>query len=219
MGNRKAAEAIILKWIKELDPTGHNLKITEENLKAMSDLDFDRYMQAIESGQDFVSMNYENLKKSGITVENNLVVAEKMGHEFFERLWLTDPITQRLYLTPMRYLVIDLPVRRQVEMLAKKISIPEDNRHIDEMTDQVVGVSKGSSLTYPEMLILYAKGLDSSIVEFMKFRGGDTVAYQEMERSIRETGGVNLNMIPAGKVKATQTLSILLKGAHLDNNY
>lgn len=221
MSNRKAAETVILKWIGQLDPSGENVKLTKSFFADMDDRQFDKYMREIEAGTDYVSMNYENLNNSQITVDNNLKVAEAMGHMFFQKLWLTDAITGRTYLTPLPYLVVDLPVRRQTEMLSKKISIPEDNRHIDEMTDQPTGVSKGSSLTYPEMLVLYSRGLDQSITEMMKFRGGDEKAFQEMERAIRENGSVNLDALPVAntKVKSTQVMSTLLKGMHLDNNY
>lgn len=221
MGNRKAAEAIILKWVAELDPSGKNTQLTEQFFKDMDDEQFEVYMQRIESGLDFVSLVYENLKQSDISVDNNLRVAKLMKHEFFEKLWLTDAITGRTYLTPLEYLVIDLPVKRQIEMLSKKISVPDDNRHIDELTDQPTGVSKGASLSYPEMLVLYSKGLDQSILEMMKYRGGDTKAFLEMERSIRDTGGVDLKAIYRGdtKVKSTQVLNTLLKGMHLDNNF
>lgn len=221
MGNRKAAEAVILKWISELDPSGLNTEQTKTFFKDMSDVQFDEYINRLEQGLDFVSLVYENLKDSQISVDNNLRVAQLMKHEFFEKLWLTDAITGRTYLTPLEYLVIDLPVKRQVEMLTKKISIPDDNRHIDELTDQPTGVSKGASLSYPEMLVLYSKGLDQSIIEMMKFRGGDSKAFLEMERSIRDTGGVDLKAIDKGntKVKSTMVLSTLLKGMHLDNNF
>lgn len=221
MGNRKAAETVILDAVKRLDPSGKNLENTRNMLASMSDAQFDLYMQRMEREEDFISMNYENLTTSAISVENNLKVAEDVGHEFFEQIYATDASTGRTFLTPKKYIVIDLPVRRQIQMLVKKISVPDDNIHLDELTDQPTGVSKGGSLSYPEMLLLFSKGLQSSIVEFLKFRGGDLKAMDAMEKSIRETGEANIEYLSQSntKAKATQTMSTLLKGMHLDNNF
>lgn len=221
MGNRKAAEAVILKGLRLLDPSGKNAEMTKELFASMSDKQFDEYMIAIEEGRDYVSMVYENLQHSQITVENNLKAAEALGHDFWEQIWVTDSATGKAYLTPKKYMVIDLPVRRQIQMLKKKISIPDDNRHIDDLTDQPTGVSKGSSLSAPEIYVLYSKGMDKSIIEMIKYRGGDAKGMTAMDRSIRETGGVNLAFLDqqGTRVKSTQTLSTLLSGMHLDNNF
>mgnify|MGYP000994375955 FL=1 len=112
-------------------------------------------------------------------------------------------------------------MRRQIQTLVNKISIPEDNKHVDEMTDQPTGVSKGSSISFPEILVMYAAGHEKAIEEMIKVRGGDLKALQIMEKSIHETGGASLQVIgKAGtRVKSTETLAILMKGAHLDNNF
>lgn len=219
MANRKAFESTVLKWINELDPTGANGKFYKEMFSKMSDKDIEEYVTAIESGEDFVSLIYNNLKENGISVDNNLKVAEKMGHDFFERLRLTDPATGKEYLTPEKYMVLDLPVRRQAQMLKKKRGVPEDNRHVDELSGQPTGESKGSGISFPELLIMYSQGLDKSILEFMKLRGGDTRAYNAMERMIAETGSSNMEpILNAGtKTKSTETLSAFLKAMHLDN--
>lgn len=220
-GNRKAAERVILDAMTRLDPSGKNTEFYKTSFANMSDKDFDNYMDKLEKGEDYLSMNYENLANAQISVENNLKVAEQIGYHFFERIKTTDAATGKVYLTPKKYLVIDLPVRRQIQMLVKKIKVPEDNRHLDDLTDQPTGVSKGGSLSYPELLLMYSKGLNVSILEFIKFRGGDTKALQAMERSIRETGDANIEFLAQTptKVKSTQTLSVFLKGMHLDNNF
>lgn len=220
-GNRKAATAEILKWVSELDPSGTNTKLLSEMFSKMSESDFDAYMTAIEKGEDFVSLVYTNLAKSAITADNNLIVAEKMGHNFFQRLWLTDESTGLTYLTPQRYLTGHAPTRRQIQTLENKSSIPDDNKHLDDMTDQPTGASKGSSMSQPETLALVAQGYVRGIEELIKFRGGDLKAMNAMNRSIIETGGASMDRLSqAGTVvKATRTLSILLKGMHIDNNF
>lgn len=221
MANRKAAEQVILEGLSALDPSGENTKIMQTFFDGMTDRQFDDYMTAIAEGREYVSMVYANLEHSPITVDNNLAVAKKWGHNFFQRLKLTDPTTGMTMLTPLPYPVFDLPIRRQVQMLKEKISIPEDNKHIDDYTDQPTGVSKGSGISFPEMLVLYSNSLDRSIEEMIKFRGGDLTAMNAMDRSIAETGEANLDHIArlGTRVKSTQTMATLLKAMHLDNNF
>lgn len=222
MGNRAAAEAVILNGLSEVDPSKVNTKLMESFLKAMDDKAFEAYYKAIKEGNDFIPIVMENLNGIRITTQNNLRVAKAWGVEFFQRVWTTDPTTGTLYLTPKKYPVMHLPIRRQIQTLENKSSIPEDNKHIDEMTDQPTGVSKGSSMSFPESLVMYSQGYEKCILEFIKFRGGDLKLMTEMEKQIRDTGGVSMDSLSAmskTRVRSTLTLSTLLKGAHLDNNF
>lgn len=220
-GNRKAAEKVILEWVGKIDPSGKNVDSYKAMFSKMSDTQFDDYMKAIEDGKDYVSVIVDNLNGSVVSTDNNLKVAKEMGHDFFHRIWVTDPATGTVYLTNEKYLVVDLPVRRQIQTLVNKISIPEDNKHIDDLTDQPTGVSKGSSLSLPEILVLYAQGHDRAIEELIKFRGGDLTAMNAMDRQILETGGTSLDAIASHGTRptSTTTLATLLKGMHLDNNF
>lgn len=219
-GNRKAAEAVILSMVSEIDPTGKNTTFLKERFKAMSDKQFDVYMTAIEEGKDFVSLIAPNMEAHGISTENNISLAKKWGIKLFHRLWLTDPATGMTYRTNHEYLCVWLPVRRQIQTLKNKMSVPEDNKHVDDLTDQPTGVSKGSSLSFPELLALRAQGCDSTALELIKFRGGDLKAMIAMDKMIHETGGARMESFEHlnTRAKATLTYSTLLKGMHLDNN-
>lgn len=219
--NRKAAQEVILRMVKDLDPSGKNTAVYEDAFKRMNDAQFDNWMQAIEKNQDFVSLIVDNNNNNKVTIENNLKVAKKWGVKLFQRLWLTDPNTGMTYLTPLEYLVLHLPVRRQIQTLENKVSIPEDNKHVDEMTGQPTGPSKGSSISFPELQVLYGRGLDWSIQELIKFRGGDEKGMRELEKSVISSGGVSLEALKqlGTRNRSTVTLSIFLKGMMLDNNF
>lgn len=149
-----------------------------------------------------------------------MAVAEKIGHPLFERLWLTDPQTGTVYLTPHKYLVMDLLVRRQAQMLVKKSSIPENTRHVDELTGQVTGKSKGSKISFPELQAQLSQGLEQTLIEEIKVRGGDRVAQVEFDRQLIEEGQASLEEVTAGGgvTKATSNVAILLRGMKLDTN-
>lgn len=219
MANRKAAEAYILDWIGKLMPGSENVQLYKDLFAAMSDKQFDEFMGRLERKEVRLSAIAPNGADHGLSVERNLKLAKELGHNFFERLWLTDPVTGKTYLSPISYLIIDLPLRRQAQLLAKKISIPEHNKSVDDYTGQPTGASQGSKLSYPELQILAAAGLDQSIVEMIKFRGGDTKAFDAMNTMISQTGGASMEGIEAlGTLpRSTETLSTWLTCAHLKN--
>jgi hypothetical protein len=101
----------------------------------------------------------------------------------------------------------------------KKISIAEDNNSVDDYSGQPTGKSQGSKLSYPELQILAAMGLDANITEMMKFRGGDTKAFDAQNRQISETGTTSQESIMhlGGHVASKQTFSTMLTCMHIDN--
>jgi hypothetical protein len=220
MSNRKAATAECLKWLQKIVPDGQIVKDMEVVLNGLTDEQFDQYMQKLESGEEIISIAIPNLGKDKLELERLLDVGAELGHSFFERLWLTDPKTGVTSLTPEKYLVVDLSLRRQQQLLTKKISIPDNNRHIDELTGQPTGDSKGAALSGPELQLLRSQGLDRPVLEMIKPRGGDEKARRVIYRQIHETGTASLDSIMhAGtRVKSTETLSTLLTAMHLKNN-
>jgi len=219
MANRKAAMEELLKFVELILPGSENTKIYNETLGKLSDPEFAEYMHKLASGEECLSLVSANNESPKLSLARNLQVAKKLDYSFFQRLWLTDPHTGTVYLTPIPYMVIDVPLRRQAQRLDKKVSIPHDNFHTDVMTGQATGPSKGASLSFPELQVLYAQGLESTIEELIKFRGGDEVAYRAMNKAIVNQGSVHLDSVRGNsRVKSTETLSTFLKAAHLDNN-
>jgi len=219
---RAKTEAYIIKMVGELLPGDpHNPEKYRVLFAQMDDDAFENYVKALGSGEQILAIEAPNLSKHKLTIDNNFRVAEMIGHKFFERLWLIDPATGTRYLSPVEYLIVDLSLRRQQQMLVEKRSIPDNNRHVDDTTGQVTGDSHSSSLTFPELQNLRAQGLEYTAVELTKFRGGDIVGLQRMNRSLLETGGVDLDAIEAlgpTRPKSVQTLSSMLFGMHIDNN-
>jgi hypothetical protein len=219
MGNRKAATAMILKYIEQILPGSPNTAFYAKRLPEMTDKEFDQFMKNLEDGTEILTIKTPNLSKQKLSLDRNLAIAKELGHEFFQYLILTDPTTGEVYRTPVKYLVIDVPLRRQVQLLQSKATIPENNKHVDELSGQSTGPSKGSKISFPELQVLFAQGLDSTITELIKFRGGDAKAFNAMNRAIIENGGVSIDYLSQfnTKVKSVTTLSTLLKTIHLDN--
>ena len=219
MSNRKNAEQYILTWIEKLASGGDNAKIYKDLFASMSDEDFDGFMMAIKSGKNRLAVIVPNFGTAKITTANNLKLGEELGHQFFQRIWIEGDGVNPSYLTPVKYLVVDLPLRRQAQILVKKISIPEDNASVDDFTGQPTGKSKGSKISYDETQVMAAMGLDRTLIEFIKFRGGDSKGFQAMNSSISRLGNVSLDSIKhyAGGVESTNTLSAYLTAMHYSN--
>lgn len=217
--NRQAAEAVILKWIDKLLPGSQNTQIYKDLFASMDDQAFDTFMRRLEQGEARLAVVAPNMAAPKLSTERNLKVAEELGHQFFERIWIDGGTEVPPYLSPIPYLVVDLPLRRQAQLRVKKISIPEDNASIDDFTGQPTGKSKGSKISYPETQIMAALKLDANLTEMLKFRGGDVKGFDAMNAAISKTGGVSLEAIAklGTEVKSTRTLATLLTCMHLSN--
>lgn len=195
--------------------------MVKKRLESLNDLEFEELMIDFETGKDWVSIVVPNGADYGISVKRNLEIGEKIGHKFFERIWFTDQSTGLEVLSNKPALLLDLLIRRQKQMRVKKGSVASDNRHIDELTGQPAGKdSKGSSISFPQALILQSRGLNGSAMEFFKGRGGDGASFNYMNRTIYETGEVSLTELErlGSRSKSTEVLGIFFFAQHYDNN-
>lgn len=217
MGNRAATESYILQFFKDIEPTGHNVEQYKKLFAKMSDKDFDEYMKGIRSGEKTLIVFKPMFKGKGITVENNLKIGEKYGVKLFERLVFSGDKNTPDHTTTIEYLVLDLPYRRQSQNIIKKISVPDDNKTIDQLTFQPTGASKGAKISYPELQVLIGMGLDNTISELIRYRGGDRGGFAAYNAMFLRYGSVNLKTLSGYTtgVESTRTLKTLLLSMHL----
>jgi hypothetical protein len=220
MGNRQATEAFIIKYIEKITGSAENVATYKKLFGNMSEKDFASFMTDLESGKRFLVIIEPNFSNSKISVTNNFKVAEELGHDFFQRLWIEGKGDKPTYLTPNKYLVVDLPLRRASQLLIKKISVPKHNKIIDSLTGQPTGDSKGGRISYPELQICAAMGLDNSMVELMKYRGGDARGGAALSGMLSKLGSANLATLKqyASGVESTYTLKTYLTCLHLRSN-
>lgn len=217
MANRAKAEAFIIRYIKRLSPNSQNAALYQNFFKSMTDAAFDEFMLKLNEGKIYLSLIEPNNSQSGLSVENNLKIAEELGHNFFERLWIDGKNGEPAYLTPIPYLVVDLPVRRASQLLTKKIKVPEHNKTVDILTGQPTGDSKGAKISYPELQVCAAMGLEESMVELMKYRGGDVRGNKAYNAMLSKTGRANLTTLSnyASGVESVKTLRTFMNAMHL----
>ena len=216
-GNRAAATSFIVKYIGKLLPGSENASIWKTKLEGMSDKEFASFIDRLETGEDFLSIIAPNFSKTKLRIENNLAIAEELGHNFFQRLWIASTGDTPTYLTPIPYMVLDMPVFRAAQMLTKKISVPKHNRVIDALTGQPTGESKGGRVSYPEVQLCAASGLDNCMIELLKYRGGDIKGNAALSGMLGAYGKASQSTLKqyASGVESTRTLKTFLTCMHL----
>jgi hypothetical protein len=217
MADRKKTQQFIVGWLKKIAPGSVSSELYKKKFEAMSDAEFDTWMKGLENDINHLVIIAPNFSNIGISVTNNLKFAKELGYEFFQRLRIGKQGDIPEHLTPIKYLVIDLPVRRLSQSLSKKMSVPENSKSIDALTGQVNGKSAAASLSFVEMEMLAASGLDKTITELYKYRGGDQRGRNAMNAMISRFGRANQETLQhfAGGVTSTRTLKTFLTAMHL----
>lgn len=201
---------------------GHPLEpLMRQAFGEMTDADLEDLVQQMESGDFIIPIVVPNLSQFKLDQQPILDFAKSIGHEFFQRIWMTDTSDPtKVFLTPKKYLVVDLVTRRQAQTIDAKMSVPKVDTTVDDLTGQSIGESKGSAVTFPELQLLNSYGLDNSIIELIKIRGGDNAAYRNLENQIVETGigQIQAAVDPNSRPKTVTSLATLLKAGHIGNN-
>lgn len=216
---RSEIEALILEVLDLLDPSKENSSRYATMFKSMNDADFDTWMNRLANKEEKLHVFFPNMM-TPLKMPNIIAAADHINVPLFSRIKMYDESTQREYTTPEEYAVILGPVRRLQQHVQSKMSIPEGDTHIDQLTGQVTKPDKGSGMSVPEMLILMSKGLPASLVELTNVRGGNVISYSSLKSMLEENGSASLSEIGVGSTKprSAVTLGILLKGMGIDNN-
>lgn len=217
---RQAVETYIIGAMAQVMSGNKNPEIYKEFFARRSDEQFSELMDRLEKDEESFPFYHPNFTGKNIDLELLISLIEKEGGAFMEQIHMVDFETGQKFLTPIEYPILRLPLRIQQQKLQKKMSVPKDNKHVDDLTGQPTTESKGSALSYPEIQILYAMGLEKTMTEVLKVRGGDEKAYREYNNEIIATGGVNIEAITSQKtkVKSTKTVGAVMTAMMLANN-
>ena len=221
MSYRKEIEELIYATVDDILPDGKNKEIYKKLFSNMGDKEFDAFMEKLISSKGTLHLVCPANSEKKLSVTRNIKIAKtRFNYDFFQSIKMTDKETGVAYETPKKYIMLHLPVRRAIQTLQNKASIPKNQFSVDQRTEQATGASKGSRLSMPEIQILKAQEMDDSIIELIKHRGGDTKAFHAFNQSIVKTGGVSqktLNSLNT-RPKATEVLGIFFKAMHINNN-
>ncbi len=188
---RKQIEEHLFKFIANISDE-YNLAIYKARFSEMTDIEFTQFMEDLNSKKINLALIQPTGIKNTVTVEKNMRVAKEIKVNILDNIIYK---TDTPYVVNVPTAILRLPVKRTVQILSSKIGVPKDNKTIDASTGQATGASKGSRITLPELQLLDAMGLEKSLVELMKIRGGDLGAYRAYSASLENYGEASQEVI------------------------
>ncbi len=215
---RKDIESFCVKWVEKIadQRTGD---LYRDLFKRMSNNEFNKWMDDLETGKTKLQVFAPN-GSSPLSTTKNFKLAKELGHNFFQRVTFGQDGDRPEYTPAIKFPIFKLSLRRPVQLLSKKISVTKDTHSRDMWTGQVTGNSLSAKVSFPELQLLSGMGMDKTMVELMKIKGGDRGSEVAMNTSIARYGDVSQERIEPFEtgVESTRTLSTLLKAVHLNNN-
>lgn len=223
-GNRKAVTDWLCDRIAEMEgkPTSEsvNARLTREQLEGLSKAQFDELMNDYHEGRDTPVMYAPNGGPVELDAKRNIKIARKLGHEFWQHLEIgSDDPNVPTYITPPKYLVMDLPWRRQAQVGMMGISVPAHHNTVDTRTGAVTGDSASAKLSGAEANLYQAMGMQKTLYELLNVRGGDEGSRRAMEAEISRTGSASIASIEkfSTGVGVVSAMRSMLMAMHLNN--
>ena len=212
---RKAVEDKIIKYISAINKS--NAKKYKDMFASMNDKAFDGWMYDLRNNDTVLDIEIPNMIEK-VNIDDLIKVSEQLGIELFTRLKLWDVPTQTYYRTTKKYLMLQLPMVAMAQTVDHKLSVPESDSKIDHLSGQVMKPDQANSISQVEVQSLYARGLQSTILELIKYRGGDVSAYAEYKRSAEELGMCMLKADSNSITRSVVVLDVFFAGMQLSSN-
>ena len=221
MSKRDKVIKFFLDTLNELQEGNKNIKMYKKHFESLTDSAFHDLMVALQNGTVVLPYYAANLVDKDLEIPKMISVGRKLGVNFFERVWLVDPVTKVKYLTPEKYPIVTLSVRRQSQHVTKGKSVAESSMFIDSMTGQPTGNSQVSRMSLPEINNLASLGLHKAIEELITVRGGNVKGFLFAKRAMLDTGEYTLKSVEdlGHKVTSTETLKSFLLGCHFESTF
>lgn len=218
MKNRAAATKVAASMMAELFPGSGNDTLIQADLEKLSDEEFDQLIQRLRQRKPTIAAVLPNGIGQVVTTEHLKKIAKRWGVNYWQYIEMQDPDTGKVFTTPLRYMVIREVTPRLQQMIEDKQSIPDDNTHVDDLTGQVTGPSKGARISFQELNNLVSRGMTTLPLELISVRGGDEEANRKLESDIMLTGSGTVESAKenGSGVTSTKNFATLLRTAHLD---
>lgn len=218
--NRKGFEDFILTFMGKVTKGGGNRIIYERLFKAMNDKQFEEFMVKLEEIEVLAIWGSNNDPNEMIDWENLKKLAKEYGVSLEQKLVIYDEETNIKSMTPYTAIVGTDVLRKQRQMWVKKFSAAKDDTAIDDLTGQVMGDSRSTGISQPEITVLRNLGLTTMANELYNVKGGDQQALRAYKNDILTTGKTNTNSsLARGDIaKVLKTAHYLLRARGIDNN-
>lgn len=219
--NRKASEEYLLTYMGRLTKGGYNRTVYEGLFKKLSNAEYDDFVQKVKEGRP-LSVWYSNFDKEEMLDWGNLLtLCKDYGYDPEQHLIVYDSDTGARTVTPVKYIVGNVEVRKQRQHFFKKFGASKDDSQVDDLTGQVISHSQAASLSAPEVGVLMELGLTTTSHELYNVKGGDVGALKAYKNDLISTGKTTTlgSMRQGSGVKSLRTTQSFLRGRMLDNNF
>lgn len=216
---RAAIEKMIYATVQKMDPSGDNTRRWQNIFASMNDKQFGEFIEHLRNKECQLNIVMPNMKK--VPKIHDLVdAANFVGLQLAHRIWLPDRTRPgKKFLTNEKYLVLEIPVRRAQQEWDKKLQVPSRDSHVDALTGQVILDDRACHLSTPEIQALSTRGLEKTLQEFVKVRGGDVIAYGDFKRQLEESGEAKCSSLdPRTRARSGVLAHVLLQSMMIDNN-
>lgn len=219
-GNRKGFEEFIYGFMGSLTKGGGNKVIYERLFKPMSDKQIEDFVVKMEEGMPLSIWASSFDEKEKLDFDNLLKLCEKYGVNAVQRLVVYDEDTGIKSMTDYSAIIGTAECRKQRQMLIKKFGAAKDDYNIDDLTGQVMGDSRSTGISQPEITVLRNLGLYTMANELYNVKGGDLDALKAYKNDLLTTGKTNTNssLRRGGIAKVLETAHYIMRGRHIDNN-
>lgn len=223
-GNRQAVTQWLCERIAEIEGVSVdksiNAKITKDQLDGLNQQDFDELMNDYSTNADVPAMYVPNNGPVVLNAKRNIKLMRALGHEVMQHLEIgSDDPNEPTYTTPPKYMVLDLPFRRQAQVGILGISVPTHHNTVDARTGAVTGDSAAAKLSGAEANLYQAMGMQKTLFELLNARGGDEGTRRAMETEISRTGSASIASIEkfSTGVGVVSAMRSMLTAMHLNN--
>ncbi len=217
--DRKKIEKRILTTINLMDPSGDNGRRYVAFFKSLNDKQFLEYGRRLKNKEIQIYIIAPNLKTT-LSMNNILKAGNELGTKLFHRIWQVDPDTGQRVLSIEEYPVLNTPLKRMQQVVDKKLSVSPSDARVDATTGAISEQDKSSGISNPEIQCLYAQGLDVTLQELLKVRGGDMHAYNEFTRQLEETGEASMDRISKDSTtRSVVVTDVYFKTMHFKTNF
>lgn len=219
-GNRKRFEDFIYGVMADVTEGGGNKIIYERLFSKMTDDHVEEFVQKLEAGQPLSIWASNYNPKETIRYENILALSKKYGVNIEQQLIVYDEETGIKTMTPYTAVTGVAELRKQRQMQVKKFSAAKDDYSIDDLTGQVMGDSRSTGISQPEITVLRNLGLYTMANELYNVKGGDLDALKAYKNDLLTTGktSANASLKKGTGPKVLKYVHYLFRGRGLDTN-
>lgn len=219
-GNRAGFEDFIYTFMGSLTRGGGNRVIYERLLKPMTDKQIEEFVVKLEQGMPLSIWASSYNEPEKLDYEHLLKLSNKYGVNPEQRLVIYDEDTGIKSMTNYKAIIGTAEVRKQRQMLVKKFGAAKNDYMVDDLTGQVMGDSRSTGISQPEITVLRNLGLYTMANELYNVKGGDLEALKAYRNDILTTGKTSTNAsLKKGTVaKVLETAHFMMRGRHIDNN-